>query len=193
MLCSSDARGAGCWRSGRAERILERGRSRTWCSAAARSRRREARRLHLCHCRQTQTIRTLYGCTRNQWRNANACWVNQRNTPRTQGAPSIYHLLAILQPVLQSYKHPEDQDAAVGITTLPSTQRRLETPRASGFVGWVHANTERRFTAANSGVSGRENTTASQAAEHPQMFSREQCGPTNLSIFGSSTLTKLCL
>lgn len=107
-----------------------------------------------------------------------------------QEAPSI---LAILQPVLQSYKHTEDQDAAVGITPLPSTQQRLETPWASRFVGCVHANTERRFTAANSGISGHENTTASQAAEHPQMFSREQCRPTNLSIFGSSSLTKLCL
>lgn len=51
-----------------------------------------------------------------------------------QEAPSICHLLAILQPVLQSYKHTEDQDAAVGITPLPSTQQRLETPWASRFV-----------------------------------------------------------
>lgn len=142
---------------------------------------------------QIQTNRAQYRSTRNQWRNANACWANQRNIPRMQGAPSICHLLVILQPILQSYKHPKDQDAAVGKTSLPSTQRRLKTLWASRFVGWIHVNTQRRFRAANSSISGCENTTYSQAAEHPQMFSREQYGPTNLSIFGSSSLTKLCL
>lgn len=176
--------------------------ARTWCSAAAWSRRGEAGRLHLCHCHPPPESNHCHAIrTHNRRRNANTRWVNRRRVPRVHGAPSICHLWVIIchlwvirQPVLADLQAPR-RPGRCGGDNSPSrhTADTGKTAQTSSFVGWVHTNAERRVTAVNSGISERQNTTASQAAEHPQVFGREHRGPTNLSIFGSSNLTKLCL
>lgn len=91
-------------------------------------------------CQQSQTTaRSING---NVW------GVNPRNTLWTPGTLSTGHLLKMLQPVLQSYKHPLDQDTADNFPSLHITD--MEIPWASRIVGWACANTESRFRAVNS-------------------------------------------
>lgn len=127
---------------------------------------REARKLHLCMAPPPDSNHsTLCGCTCSQRRKANACWANQSNASGCREHQAFATSdSAATSAELQAPIRPEH---CGGITPLPSTQQRLETLRASRFAGWVHVNTKRRFTAASSGISRCENTTASQAAEHP--------------------------